>query len=326
MASVIILRPRLTFAVGLDEEAAEIGDQPVDFVRLGLPPGAHLRVERVRGLEAAKLDRRREAGGEVDADAPGPERVRQRLHFRQPRRGEDVGSGVHIVENRAVDPHRRIGACIVGIARLDPARQFLPIPQRLAGIAALHRPIEIVPMVEQPELELRRLGDVETVDRPPRLQQPQIGEGAVEQAALAGSGDEGRGVSVHPRRADDIAFLAGGQCAPGKQDRAVAVDARRDRLRTSQQSAEPPHQLPARRGDRRTVSLDDELGCCAQIHRTLRRLDRVVAQPQPVAVLGAGHPRSQRRQQEQQDEERLGHCPAHSTLLALPEEGNRRWT
>ena len=41
LASAVVLRSRLALGIGLDEEAAEIGDQAIDFVGLRLPPCAH---------------------------------------------------------------------------------------------------------------------------------------------------------------------------------------------------------------------------------------------------------------------------------------------
>src|SRR5262245_16401169 len=53
--SAVGLRPWLSFGIGLDEKTAEIGNQTVDFIGLGIPPEANRRVERVRGCEPANL-------------------------------------------------------------------------------------------------------------------------------------------------------------------------------------------------------------------------------------------------------------------------------
>ena len=67
MGAVVVLRPGLAFGIGLDQEAAEIGDRAVDLVGLRLPPGAHRGIERIGGLQPAQLDRRGEARREIDA-------------------------------------------------------------------------------------------------------------------------------------------------------------------------------------------------------------------------------------------------------------------
>ena len=87
VGAAVVLRPRLALAVGLHQEAAEVRDQPVDLVRLVLPPARDRRVERVGVGEAAQEARGREVRGEVDADAVGPERVgdRRRLLAGRPR-------------------------------------------------------------------------------------------------------------------------------------------------------------------------------------------------------------------------------------------------
>ncbi len=64
-------RAGLALGVGLDRESGEVGNERVNLVDLGGPPGLHCRIERVEGLEAADLLR----AGDVDADgqthAPG---------------------------------------------------------------------------------------------------------------------------------------------------------------------------------------------------------------------------------------------------------------
>ena len=64
--AAVVFRSGLSFGVGLDEETAEIRNQLVDFVRLGLPPGDDAGVERIGGLQAAETHRRGEVGREVD--------------------------------------------------------------------------------------------------------------------------------------------------------------------------------------------------------------------------------------------------------------------
>ena len=55
VAAAVVLRPRLAFGIGLDQEAAEIGDGAVDLVHLRPPPGPHGGIERIGGLQPAEL-------------------------------------------------------------------------------------------------------------------------------------------------------------------------------------------------------------------------------------------------------------------------------
>ena len=54
VGAAVILRACLAFGIGLYQEAAEIRDCGIDFRSLVLPPLAHLRIERVAGLETAQ--------------------------------------------------------------------------------------------------------------------------------------------------------------------------------------------------------------------------------------------------------------------------------
>src|SRR3546814_1836411 len=47
MAAVIVAGAGLAFRIGLDEEAAEIGNRGVDLVGLGAPPCGDVRIERI---------------------------------------------------------------------------------------------------------------------------------------------------------------------------------------------------------------------------------------------------------------------------------------
>ena len=69
MGAAIVHGTRLTLAVGLDQEAAEIGNEPIDFLGLLLPPLLHLGVERVGRGEIAQSLGRSEVDGEVNLDA-----------------------------------------------------------------------------------------------------------------------------------------------------------------------------------------------------------------------------------------------------------------
>ncbi len=101
--AAVVLGAGLPLGVGLDEEAAEVGDRRVDGVGRGLPPRAHARVERVGRGQAADLARRAEARGQVDAHAVGPQHAGHRGHLGEVRRGERARVGVHVGEHGAVD-------------------------------------------------------------------------------------------------------------------------------------------------------------------------------------------------------------------------------
>ena len=64
-------RAGLAFGVGLDGEAGEVGDEGVDLVGLGSPPGLNVGVERVVGGEAADFLGAGDVDAHGEADAPG---------------------------------------------------------------------------------------------------------------------------------------------------------------------------------------------------------------------------------------------------------------
>ena len=59
------------------------------------------------------------------------------------------------------------------------------MPKRFAGVAALDRAVEVVPVVEDAALEAGVLGDVEVLDRLAGLEQAEEVERAVKGAGLA---------------------------------------------------------------------------------------------------------------------------------------------
>ena len=115
--ALVVLRSGLAFGVRLHEETAEIRDVAVDLVDLGLPPGAHRRIERIRGLQSAELDRRAEARREIHAHAVRAQHAGERRGLFEVRRRQAGGVGVDVRQHRAVDADRRAGARVVGVAR-----------------------------------------------------------------------------------------------------------------------------------------------------------------------------------------------------------------
>ncbi len=254
MAAAIVLRPRLALRIGLHQEAAEVGDRAIDLVRLGLPPGLHRRVGRVGGLQPPDLDGRREPRRQIDLHPIGPEHIGERRGPLQIGGRQAGGLGVDIVQHRPVDPDRGVGPGIVRIARVLPARQGLPVPQRLPRIAPLHRAIQIVPVVQHPDHGLGRRDDVQVVQRPARLDQPQQGEGAMQRPYFSVPGHHDGGVSAETDTADHIALGAHlrrqGHRYAGRrphQDRPIAVHPVRQRGRNAQQPPQPTGQLRLRR-------------------------------------------------------------------------------
>ena len=61
----------LAFGVGLDGEAGEVGDEGVDLVDLGGPPGFHGGIEGIVGGEAADVLRAGDVDADGETDAPG---------------------------------------------------------------------------------------------------------------------------------------------------------------------------------------------------------------------------------------------------------------
>ena len=112
--AAVVLRPGLALAVGLDDEAAEVGDELVDLVGLRAPPLRDRGVERIVGRAGRRAssarrswrrDRRgcRRAGAcRAMAAAFSRSGARQRLRVR-----------VDAVDDGAVDPDRRVGARVV---------------------------------------------------------------------------------------------------------------------------------------------------------------------------------------------------------------------
>ena len=110
MGAAIIERTRLPLAVGLYQEAAEVGDRLVDFLCLLLPPTLYTRIQRVGGLQIPKRLGRAEVDGQVNLDAPGAQDVGNFLYLLYIYACKYLGRGIDVVEYRAVDADG--GACL----------------------------------------------------------------------------------------------------------------------------------------------------------------------------------------------------------------------
>ncbi len=209
VCTVVVLRARLTFGVGFDQEAAEVGDGLVDLIRLGAPPGPYGRVEWIGCLQAADLHGRAESRAHVNANSIGPEHIRKRCRLLNVSGCQGDRAGVHAGDHGAVDADRRTRAGVVRVARIQIIGQREPVPDRASRVATLHRPIQIVPMVQHPMLQARGRGDVEMVRSLASLHQPQEVECPVQHTHIAVRRDDGRPMTCDGNRADDIPFGAG---------------------------------------------------------------------------------------------------------------------
>ena len=105
--------------VGLEDEAAKVGDRAIQGVHAILPERRHAGVQRIERVQpadapgAAEVDRHRER------DAPRPKRVGDARELRDEPVGDDERIGVDVVDRRAVDPHRREQAAVVADAASD---------------------------------------------------------------------------------------------------------------------------------------------------------------------------------------------------------------
>ena len=185
MGALIIVGAGLTLRVGLDEETAEIGDQRVNLRHLGPPPGLHGRIERIRGLESADFNRRAEPGGEVHADAVGTKLVGQRRHFAQVVGRQDERAGIDVVEHGAVEPDRRERACIIAVTPVAHLGQVIPVPKGKTGIAALDKPVEVVPVVQNPVGNARSADGRQLGEWAVHLQVSQQRKGAAQHSGVA---------------------------------------------------------------------------------------------------------------------------------------------
>ncbi len=152
-----ILRPRLPFAVGLDQQSAEIGDPAVDFRHPLPPPRHHMFVERVGGGELAQLGGGGELDREVDPDPPGAQHVGNGLHPLEVGVREHLRGRVHVVDHRAVDPDRGVGPTVFGPELPVPLRDGQRLPSAApedgaAAVPPLHAAVRVVPVVEDAAL------------------------------------------------------------------------------------------------------------------------------------------------------------------------------
>ena len=187
-------------------------------------------------------------------------------------------------------------------------------------------------MVEQAPLEPRRVGEVEPVDRLARLDQAQQPEGAVEHADI-GVGERSPSPACSPMRdaADQIALRAKAierqvqVRRPAALERGVPITIAPSRVTRSAAGSGWPSRpaRPRRSSAPAASSVADPLAPTSSVaagaYRLLpRRLDRAIAQPEVVAVLGARPGRRDHGGQQQQGEQGQAKHHIHflSTILA----------
>lgn len=208
VAASIVLRAGLAFGVGLDQKPAKIRNARIDGVGCVAPPALHLRVQRVGSLQTTDFDGGTEARTEKHANAIGAKNRRQCCGLIQIVRCQAPCLGIDVVEHGSIDAQRRVGTRAVGVARIQIAGQRLPIPQRRAGIATFHQPIEIVPMIKHAQLQAWRCTHVQGCKRLPGLKQTQQVECAVQHTDIAAADNGGNAMPIHIGTTDEIALAA----------------------------------------------------------------------------------------------------------------------
>ena len=160
-------RAEPAFGVGLEHEAAEVGNRAVDLVdRPSRTRDA--RVERIERVDAADPPRAAEVERDGQPHAPRPERLRDARHLRQELGGDDPRVGVHVVDRAAVDADRRHQPGVVAHAA-EVVQDVAVLPEdRPAGVAALDRAVEVVPVVDPADRRRRLVALVECETSSPR--------------------------------------------------------------------------------------------------------------------------------------------------------------
>src|SRR5207244_441484 len=126
-----------------------------------------------------------------DANAVRAKDIGDRGDFLDVRRGEDLRVGIDVRECRAIDADGCVGARVVLVAWREFAGERVPLPKRLPGVSTLDTSIEVVPVVQHAELDLRR-GLCE--ERPGTLSHLQLSQelkDAVQHTELRSTDDHG---------------------------------------------------------------------------------------------------------------------------------------
>ena len=205
MGASEVIRARLTFGVGLHEEASEVGNELVDLLHLGRPPLLYILVERIGSFEATDNHGRSEVDGEISLYAVRTHDVGHLPDLLQVFSCEHLGRSVDVVGHVGIDADGGIGTCIVAqtidrrnlgcilgmeqVLLVDLAIGIAPhlvgtvAPEDGAtGIAALDGAVEVVPMVEDTDVVGRLLDESSVTDVGTRLLHADEVVGSIEQA------------------------------------------------------------------------------------------------------------------------------------------------
>ncbi len=319
--AVIVLRTRLALRVGLHQKAAEIGNEAVDFIGLGLPPGANCRVERIGRVQPTDLNGRTEASAQIDAQSVRPEDLGERSSLLEVRCGKHDRACIDVGEDSSVDPDRSARPRVVRIARIHEVGQLEPVPDGAARVAALDGFVEVVPMIQDAMLDMRSRREVHSIQGLVCLQQAQEVKCTVQHPDILVRSDHRRVVTVDRDCADQVAFRArrleievqGGDRRGGlrsaENDSAVLGD------RIAEGNAdESTDQLTLRgpEGWRVGGARRDQLGLRAG------RVARAIAQPQLITILRTYQPRPEQRKSQNENQEQAGPRTAVNRRHASP--------
>jgi len=161
MGPAKILRPGLTFAIGLYQKAAKIRNQAVNLLHLLGPPFYHLRIERIGRPEPPDYLGRSKIDRQVNPDPIWPKHIGNGLNSFQIGSRQHLRRSIYIIQHRPVNPDRGICPCILPpqpdiiVGYLKCIISARP-KDRFPGIPPLNRTIHIIPMIQQPQI-VRRL-------------------------------------------------------------------------------------------------------------------------------------------------------------------------
>src|ERR1700728_4817530 len=100
MRAAVVLRAWLRLRIGPDQEGAELLGVSIDLLHFMTPPKPRRLIERVRALQAADLDGRGEARGQINFDAKGAKDAGQSRRLFQVLRRQPERVRVDIIEHR----------------------------------------------------------------------------------------------------------------------------------------------------------------------------------------------------------------------------------
>ena len=189
-------RTETPFGIGLEHEPAQIGNGAVDGVGAGAPPGGDTRIERVERIESPEPGGAAEIDRHGEADAVGAERVRDARKLRQKRGHQHPRVGVHVVDRAAVDADRRQQTRVGARAGEVAGHGAVGEEDRSAGVPALDRSIEVVPVVHPPDRSGRALRPRIESRRRIDGELPHQRERTVQHTAGGQAGDEQRSARV----------------------------------------------------------------------------------------------------------------------------------